>query len=332
MQKVAINIGIIFVTAIVLVVASGSSAFGHHRGDRTNGYRVEVRSSWGSRLPTFHHRGRTYVMGKRGQRYDIIVRNYTGRRIEAVVSVDGRDAIDGRSANWRKRGYIVEPWGKVTIDGFRVSKRSVAAFRFSRVADSYAARMGNAREVGVIGVAIYKERRHRVVRKQVRRYRRYWYHDYRRRKSTYRYRSKKPAPREYDRAVPDMTDNESSATRSPRPSAGASGRATRLREAPKARRKSGRFRPREDRAGLGTKFGERRHSPVHETRFVRASYTPTSILTVRYNNRRGLERLGIRTRPRPRPDWRRELRSRESARPFANMPRRYARPPQGWNH
>src|SRR6185503_2691427 len=77
----------------------------------------------------------------------------------AVVSVDGRDVIDGTTADYRnKRGYLISPWDSLTIDGWRISHESAAAFRFSSVADSYAARTGSAREVGVIGVAVFPER------------------------------------------------------------------------------------------------------------------------------------------------------------------------------
>src|SRR5204863_536872 len=80
-------------------------------------------------------------------------------RIEAVVSVDGRDVIDGKPADWHgNRGYLVPAWSSVDIDGWRLSQREAAAFRFSTVSDSYAAKTGNAREVGVIGVAIFPER------------------------------------------------------------------------------------------------------------------------------------------------------------------------------
>src|SRR4030095_5495103 len=85
--------------------------------------------------------------------------NHTGRRIEAVVSVDGRDVVDGRSADFRnKRGYLVARYGQVGLHGWRRPHAQVAAFRFSTVADSYAARTGSAREVGVIGAAIFPER------------------------------------------------------------------------------------------------------------------------------------------------------------------------------
>ncbi len=93
-----------------------------------------------------------------GQRYKIRVTNPTSQRVEAVVSVDGLDAIDGQTASLSKRGYVVPAFGSVTIDGFRTSLNSVAAFRFSSVSDSYAGRTGQDRNVGVIGVAIFREK------------------------------------------------------------------------------------------------------------------------------------------------------------------------------
>ena len=109
-------------------------------------------------LPTFDQGGRRYVLGQMGQRYQVRIVNPTSSRIEAVVSVDGLDAVDGHPANLNKRGYIVPAYGEVTIDGFRTSLDTVAAFRFSSVRDSYAARTRHARNVGVVGVAFFGER------------------------------------------------------------------------------------------------------------------------------------------------------------------------------
>lgn len=111
-----------------------------------------------SALPTFFQNGKKFVMGNMGQRYRIRVNNPTSQRVEAVVSVDGLDAIDGQTASTSKRGYVVPAFGSVTIDGFRTSMDSVAAFRFTTVSDSFAGRTGTDRNVGVIGVAIFRER------------------------------------------------------------------------------------------------------------------------------------------------------------------------------
>jgi hypothetical protein len=119
---------------------------------------VRIVDDNGAPLPTFAAGGRSYVMGHDGQRYSIRIENQTGARFEAVATVDGLDVIDGQPGSFEKRGYLVQPWSTVEIDGFRRSEEEVAAFRFGRVRDSYAARRGNDRNVGVIGVAVFQER------------------------------------------------------------------------------------------------------------------------------------------------------------------------------
>lgn len=99
-----------------------------------------------------------FVEGSIGERYVIRVHNPSWRRVEAVVSVDGRDAIDGQPSNTGKRGYVIAPYSYVDIEGFRLSMADVAAFRFTTVRDSYASRMGTPWNVGVIEVAIFPER------------------------------------------------------------------------------------------------------------------------------------------------------------------------------
>ncbi len=119
---------------------------------------VELVDEGGRVLPTFTHGGRTYVLGALGHRYFVRVRNGSGARIEVVASVDGRDVLDGAPAEWSKRGYLVDAYGTLTIDGYRLSQDAVAAFRFSSVPRSYAALEGDPRDVGVIGVAVFRER------------------------------------------------------------------------------------------------------------------------------------------------------------------------------
>jgi hypothetical protein len=112
----------------------------------------------GRTLPGLQANGRTLIVGADGQRYKIIVRNSTTARFEVVASVDGLDVIDGKPADPNRRGYIVDPHDTLVIDGFRTSDANVAAFRFGRVADSYAARTSGDRNVGVVGLAIFSER------------------------------------------------------------------------------------------------------------------------------------------------------------------------------
>jgi hypothetical protein len=281
-------------------------------------YTIELIGQNGQVLDTYRHGARSYVQGNAGERYTIRVTNPTDRRVEAVMSVDGLDVVDGETANFRsKRGYIVPAHNSLDIDGFRVSTREVAAFRFSSVASSYAGRKGKARNVGLVGVAIFAEQESEVLalpqpltvrgeRKQQR----------------------GPVPESFDDNVAprDRSQNQPAAEGSTadRSSARAGVRAsTRSRSlgsgAPTRRIQ-------EERPGLGTAFGERRTSSVRFTSFVRANANkPTAIAELRYNDSQGLRALGIRLRETPNFVSADELATRETASSFPDS--RFASPP-----
>jgi hypothetical protein len=111
----------------------------------------------GEILPAAAVAGDLWAVGQPDARYSLAIANDTGSAFEVVASVDGLDVIDGRPASFGKRGYIVDPFSSVVIDGWRTSEDSVAAFRFSAIDDSYAERMGDGRNVGVIGAAFFRE-------------------------------------------------------------------------------------------------------------------------------------------------------------------------------
>ena len=99
-----------------------------------------------------------YVIGEVGRRYAIVIHNYTDRRIEVVLSVDGLDVLDGKPAAFTKPGYLIAPYSSLEVDGFRQSMETVAAFRFGSVSQSYAnKKYGDTRNVGVIGLALFYE-------------------------------------------------------------------------------------------------------------------------------------------------------------------------------
>ncbi len=102
--------------------------------------------------------GRVVSMGNPGERYSLAIENRTGQRYEVVASVDGLDVLDGKDGSYAKRGYLLNAFSTVEIDGFRRSEAEVAAFRLGDVARSYAASKGKARNVGVIGFALFAER------------------------------------------------------------------------------------------------------------------------------------------------------------------------------
>jgi hypothetical protein len=279
---------------LAALLACASPASAHARLERPGSwgpYSVELVSEGGATLPTFQHRGRTYVLGSLGQRYLVRVRNGSPRRAEVVVSVDGRDVVDGQPSAWEKRGYLVEAYGEVTIDGYRLSEASVAAFRFSSVPRSYAARMGDARDVGVIGVAVFPERAPRPAPLALS-------------------DERAPGGRASPEAAKAAPEAESSGA-APSPS----------RDSSLARRESKRA---QQRPGLGTEFAEEHDSAVVRVAFERASARPAAVLTLRYDDRQGLLALGIDVDGRRGEDaW-----ARETAVPFRRNA--YAEPPPGW--
>jgi len=146
------------IQAMARRMGNADASFGSSGVDAAQGaVSVRLLDDSGSPLPSTNFAGRDYVAGSDGQRYVIQIENHTGNRFEAVASVDGLDVIDGQGGSFAKRGYLINPWSSLEIDGFRRSQAAVAAFRFGAVKDSYAARKGNDRNVGVIGVAFFHE-------------------------------------------------------------------------------------------------------------------------------------------------------------------------------
>ena len=102
--------------------------------------------------------GRRLVAGAADSNYSIRIKNRSRSSLEVVASVDGLDVMDGAAASYNKRGYLIDPGATLDIDGFRTSHHSVAAFKFSSVANSYAKlRHGDTRNVGVIGLAVFTQ-------------------------------------------------------------------------------------------------------------------------------------------------------------------------------
>ena len=116
-----------------------------------------VRSYSGSAFDWMEAGGNRVVIGQQGAPYGIRVKNVSSARLEIVLSVDGLGVRDGKTASVKRRGYVLEPGEEDTIRGFRTDDQSVRQFVFGTVANSEAAKKGQARDVGVIGVAVYEE-------------------------------------------------------------------------------------------------------------------------------------------------------------------------------
>jgi hypothetical protein len=263
---------------LAVVAAAGQARVWRPRPPVMPRFSVALERPEGTPFRTFGHRGATWILGEDGERYVVVLRNPTAERVEAVVSVDGRDAITGRVARLtQSRGYIVPPFGTVRVEGFRQSLDQVATFRFSSADESYSSRMGTPQNVGVIGVAFFRERTRTPIAVDEDR-------DFGRRRFRAPAKSKRSAPR-----------------------AGAAQTA-----------------PEEGASNIGTEFGESRISRVVEVPFERLSNTPARVITLRYDDARGLEARGIDVFPPRPPVWRR-VPPRPQA--FADDDARFAPPP-----
>jgi len=138
--------------ALALVLSTQALAVGRMADvnviDRSNGRRMAVH--W--------HGGQAYVVGKPGGEYRLEVRNRDGGDLLAVMSVDGVNVITGESAHPAQSGYVIGPRGRLAVDGWRKSLERTAAFYFTELGDSYAARTGRPENVGVIGVALFRRK------------------------------------------------------------------------------------------------------------------------------------------------------------------------------
>ena len=165
-----------FVRASSKPAGTGAIYYNNREGiDAMTGYKRKVSGmqtaagdviEWGVKggfgfLPTYstYSSSRRFVVGNHGSNYSIVLKNRCKSRLEVVLSVDGLDVIDGKPASFRKRGYVVAPGEALEVKGWRTGWDSVARFEFSSVGDSYSNRRhGTARNVGVIGLAVFGEK------------------------------------------------------------------------------------------------------------------------------------------------------------------------------
>ena len=112
----------------------------------------------GQEMRVWRQDGRLFVAGRPGARYGVRVTNNSGGRVLVVMSVDGVNVLTGQTADYSQRGYVFAPCESYDVTGWRKSDAEVAAFTFARLSSSYAARTGRPHDVGVIGIAAFRER------------------------------------------------------------------------------------------------------------------------------------------------------------------------------
>jgi hypothetical protein len=289
----------------------------------SSAYSVSLEDEFGSPLRSFNKTGSTFVLGNVGARYNVRLRNHTDRRVEAVVSIDGRDAVSGRVGDFvRERGYVIPAYGSVLVDGFRQSFSQAAAFRFSSPGDSYSSRMGTPENVGVVGVAFFPERyvpRPRPVARPISPPREDLY-DYEARTS--QSESPSAAPSRSEKAQSRRAPAPEPSSPAAQPRAAAKGRARASESYGGARDSAG---DDERTSRLGTEYGESRYSPVSEVAFRRQNASaPSAVITLRYDDERGLVARGIDVYPR------RYWDEPRAAAPEPFPANRFAPPPPGY--
>lgn len=232
----------------------------------------------GATLPVYRHRGEYWVAGRPGARYAVSVRNTGGERVLGVMSVDGVNVVSGETASWEQTGYVFAPWQAFQINGWRKSDAEVAAFHFTASQASYAARTGRPDNVGIIGVAVFRE--------------------------------KPPVPPTAEPLALPRAAAESAAAADNGERSTTSGAAPAAKAAPApaqgldARSRDEAMARAAPAPQLGTGHGQREVSPVSHTHFERRSARPDELIRIRYDSHENLVALGVipGATPAPRPD------------------------------
>jgi hypothetical protein len=237
----------------------------------------------GATLPTYSHDGKLYVAGTPGHRYGVRIVNRTGTRVLTVLSVDGVNAITGENADPNQSGYVLGAYDSTEVDGWRKNMSEIAEFNFTNLGDSYAARTGRPNNVGVIGVAVFREKPH----------------------YTWRERDQEKIAREAPMPAP-AADAASYAHKDAAPppvaaqapaSAGAMAKSAPAEtSAYNSVAEARRAKPEES---LGTGHGEREYSSATYTTFERESSRPSELDSIWYDSQRNLVARGVIPTPRP---------------------------------
>lgn len=107
-----------------------------------------------------HDVKRAYLEAVKGEQYAIRVRNTSNRRVGIVIAVDGRNILTGKKS-WlgkNEKMYVLDPHETSSYKGWRTSKNQVNRFYFTSAGDSYADAWNDRSAMGVIAVAVYKEK------------------------------------------------------------------------------------------------------------------------------------------------------------------------------
>jgi len=113
----------------------------------------------GDRLPTYSARGTVYVEALKGREYEIRLRNPYPVRVGVALSVDGLNTIDARRTSAQAaRKWVIEPYETITISGWQTSMTHARRFEFTTEERSYGAWLGKTNDLGIITAVFFRER------------------------------------------------------------------------------------------------------------------------------------------------------------------------------
>jgi hypothetical protein len=234
----------------------------------------------GVALSPHYYRGEYWVAGTPGARYAIEIRNHLAERVLAVASVDGVNVLSGSNAAWDQGGYVFGAGESYQITGWRKTDSEIAAFTFTASPNSYAERTGRPANVGVIGVALFREKQPQVA---------------------YAPPTIGHAPRRPDSLARDSSSANDDDGRQLAGKAQSAPAAPALRGYSSEIASAATARPAEPALKLGTGHGEREYSYVNHTEFARMQPQPNEVIRIRYDSLDNLLAMGIVKRPRPMP-------------------------------
>jgi hypothetical protein len=123
-----------------------------------NVFQVEVLVD-GRPAPEYDSRGRRYIEAFEGAEYTLRIHNPLSTRVAVALSVDGLNTIDARHTSaWDAHKWVIEPYGTIEVGGWQMSSNRARRFYFTTERDSYAVKLGQAANLGVISAVFFRER------------------------------------------------------------------------------------------------------------------------------------------------------------------------------
>ena len=239
----------------------------------------------GTTLPAYAHDGKLYVAGTPGHRYGVRIVNRTSSRVLTVLSVDGVNAISGQTADPNQSGYVLGAYDSTEVDGWRKNMSEIAEFNFTNLGDSYAARTSRPSNVGVIGVAVFREKPHYTWRERDEKIAR---------EAPVTSAADSAGYARKDAAPPPMAAQAPASAAAGAMAKSAPADASAYNSMAEARRPT----PKPEES-LGTGHGEREYSSATYTTFERESSRPNELVSVWYDSYRNLVARGVIPTPRP---------------------------------